>query len=275
MGGAYTALADDVNALYYNPAGLALIGRQSGETSRAEFGFTHTQWLLDSKFDFAGFAQQTRLGTFGLGLIRLGTGNQEARDENRQVLGEYSASDSVYTLGYGKTFEGIGPKGALGLGANLKYLESRIGSDSASTVALDVGAVRRFERVPLSFGLSVLNIGRGMKFIDQRDPLPLAMSVGAAYSLGGLVNLALDVRHEPYDRRTDVGVGTEYAVLPMFMLRAGYASQAARAAQGGPAPLSGLAGGFGLRIGNYRADYTFTPFGYLGNVQRISLGARF
>ncbi len=39
--------------------------------------------------------------------------------------------------------------------------------------------------------------------------------------------------------------------------------------------LSGLGGGFGLKMGKYRADYTFTPFGALGNAQRISLGARF
>ncbi|MFA5138879.1 MAG: hypothetical protein WC728_06550 [Elusimicrobiota bacterium] len=30
-----------------------------------------------------------------------------------------------------------------------------------------------------------------------------------------------------------------------------------------------------LKLGNYRADYTFTPFGELGNAQRFSLGARF
>ncbi|MBI5244470.1 MAG: hypothetical protein HY922_12460, partial [Elusimicrobia bacterium] len=63
--------------------------------------------------------------------------------------------------------------------------------------------------------------------------------------------------------------------LPMFMLRAGYASQAARAASGGSMPLGGFGGGFGLKFGNCRADYTFTPFGELGNVQRISLGVRF
>ncbi len=38
--------------------------------------------------------------------------------------------------------------------------------------------------------------------------------------------------------------------------------------------LTGLGGGSGLKIGKYRADYTFTPFGVLGNAQRISLGAR-
>jgi hypothetical protein len=103
------------------------------------------------------------------------------------------------------------------------------------------------------------------------------LAFGTAYRLGGLLHLAVDVRHEPYDKRTEVGVGTEYALLPVFAVRAGYASQAARtisSTSSSPIGLGGLGGGFGLKLGNYRADYTFTPFGELGNVQRISLGAR-
>ena len=270
MGGAYTALADDVHAVHYNPGGLA-------QLKHREFGFTHTQWLLDSSFDFLGFAQPTRLGALGVAMSRLDTGNQDARDANRRAIGGFSASDSVYTIGLSRNLgRGVFSLGALNLGVNAKFLESRIGSDSASTFALDLGAVHRFDGLPMSLGLSVLNMGQGMKFIDQRDPLPLTVALGGAYRLGGLLHLALDVRYEPNDRKTEVGVGTEYAVLPMFAVRAGYASQVVRSIGSGSAsPLSGLAGGFGLKLGNYRADYTFTPFGDLGNVQRVSLGARF
>ncbi|MEK9145167.1 MAG: PorV/PorQ family protein, partial [Elusimicrobiota bacterium] len=272
MGGAYAALSDDVHAMHYNPGGLPLLDRR-------ELGFTHTQWLLDSQFDFLGFAQPTRLGMLGLAMTRLGTGSQEARDANRQATGGFSASDSAYSLGIGRKLgHGVMGYGSLSLGANVKYLQSRIGSDSASTFAMDMGAVHRLNALPLSFGFSVLNLGQGMRFISQRDPLPLTLTFGTAYRLGGLLHLAVDVRHEPYDKRTEVGVGTEYALLPVFAVRAGYASQAARAigsASSSPIGLGGLGGGFGLKLGNYRAVYTFTPFGELGNVQRISLGARF
>ncbi len=63
-------------------------------------------------------------------------------------------------------------------------------------------------------------------------------------------------------------------MLPGFAVRAGYMSNAREAGRGGLTPLAGLGGGFGLKLGNYRADYTFTPFGELGNVQRLSLGMR-
>lgn len=263
MGGAYTAVADDVNALYYNPGGLPNIGRR-------ELGATHAEWLLGSKFDFLGFAQPTMHGTFGLGVTRLTSGGFQERDASRRQTGGFEAMDTAYTLGYGRKLAHALPGGRTNAGVNVKYLESRIGSDTASTLALDLGTVHQFDARPLSVGFSVLNLGRGMRFIDQVDPLPLTVSAGASYRLSGVLNLALDVRHEPYDRRSDVGIGTEYAFLSGFFLRAGYASL-------GPAsgsPLGGLGGGFGVRMSRYRADYTFTPFGALGSTQRVSLGAR-
>ncbi|MFA6094003.1 MAG: PorV/PorQ family protein [Elusimicrobiota bacterium] len=270
MGGAYTALADDINAIHYNPGGLAGLGKR-------ELGFTHTQWVLDSQFDFVGFGQPTKFGTLGVSFARLATGKQEARSADRQLTGGFEAADSVYTLGCGRMLEGASPWGSLGFGVNAKYLESSIGSDKASTFAADLGAVHRFEGRPLSLGVSVLNMGQGMKFLDQRDPLPLTVSVGGAYRLAGVLGIALDVRHEPNDKSWDVGVGTEYSLFQGFALRAGYASAAVagRSSKSGAMGLSGLGGGFGIKMRSYRADYTFTPFGELGNVQRISLGARF
>ena len=133
---------------------------------------------------------------------------------------------------------------------------------------MDLGARHQVAGSPLALGVSVVNIGPGMKFLNQRDPLPLTLAVGAAYRLGGVFNLALDVRREVNDKRTEIGIGTEYAVLSSLSLRVGYASQSART--------SGSGGGAGLGINTrrFRADYTFTPFGQLGNVQRVSLGAR-
>lgn len=266
MGGAYTAIADDVNALYYNPGGLPLL-------SKREFGATHSQWLLGSKFDFLGYAQPTSVGTFGVGLSRLTNGSIDARAADRSNSGSFQATDTAYTFGFGRSLGDAVPGGRATLGFNVKYLESRIGSDSASTFALDLGAVHRLHSRPLSLGFSVLNIGRGMKFLDQTDPLPLTLSAGASYRLIGALGIALDVRHEPHDKRLEVGVGTEYAIFPSFAVRAGYASIDQPGATA--TPFSGLGGGFGLKLGNYRADYTFTPFGMLGNAQRLSLGARF
>lgn len=264
MGGAYTAVADDVNALYYNPGGLPNIGRR-------ELGATHAQWLLGSKFDFLGFTQPTAKGAFGLGVTRLTSGSLEGRNASRGATAGFEATDTAYTVGYGRKLGNALPGGKTSAGVSVKYLESRVGNYSASTLAFDIGTIHQFDARPLRIGFSLLNLGRGMRFIDQVDPLPLTVSAGASYRLSGVLNLALDVRHEPYERRSDVGIGTEYAFLSGFFLRAGYASLGPNAAS----PLGGLGGGFGVRMARYRADYTFAPFGALGNTQRLSLAARF
>lgn len=263
MGEAYTAVADDVSAMYYNPGGLATL-------SRSELGATHTEWLLGTKFDFIGFARPTRMGTFGVGALRLSSGEIEGRDAERNSVGGFTASDSAYTVSFSRM------AGLIGAGANVKFLQSRIAGYSASTIALDFGARRQFEGSPLSLGFSVLNIGQGMKYLDQRDPLPLTVSIGSAYRLAGVLQLALDVRRNVPDAKTTVGFGTEYALLSSFSVRMGYASAMAQSRTGGTlGGMNGLGGGFGMKLGKYRADYTFTPFGDLGNAQRISLGARF
>jgi hypothetical protein len=263
LGGAYTAVSDDATSLRYNPAGLS-------RAQKRELSATHSEWLLGSRFDFIGYAQPTSHGTFGLGITRLAVGTIEGRDSQRQLSSDFKASDMAYALGYGRGVDDLIPGGKTHLGASVKYIDSKIGSDSASTLALDLGALQRFSARPLDLGVSVLNIGNGIKFLDQTDPLPLTLSLGAAYSLSVALKLALDVRQNIPDERTGVGMGAEYTVFSSFALRAGYASSS-----GADSSLGGLSGGFGLRLADYSADYTFTPFGALGNVQRISLGARF
>src|SRR5690348_6207186 len=56
MGSAFTAQADDVNAIGWNPAGL-------GRMQRSELSATHTEWLSDLRYDFLGAALPTRFGT--------------------------------------------------------------------------------------------------------------------------------------------------------------------------------------------------------------------
>jgi len=270
MGGAYTAMADDVNAIYYNPGGL-------GNLTRRELGATHAQWLLDTKFDFVGYAQPTKRGVFGMGVTRLSAGTFEGRDANRQASSGFEAADTAYTVSYARSLAGLAASGRVALGGNVKLLKSQIGTYSAQTVAFDFGAHYEARSRPVRMGFSVLNLGKGMKFLDQVDPLPLTLAAGAAYRLGGALNLAVDVRREVYDKRTDIGIGTEYALLPSFSVRAGYASQfsQARGSGGGLSAMGGLGAGVGLNLRNWRADYTFSPFGELGNVQRLSLGVRF
>lgn len=77
-------------------------------------------------------------------------------------------------------------------------------------------------------------------------------------------------------RETFENAGTEITPLRFMALRAGYLqSTVANGTSSGFASLGGLGGGFGLKFSSYQLDYVFTPFGELGNTQRLSFGAKF
>ena len=127
MGNAYTAVADDVSAMAWNPAGLARI-------SRPELGATHAELTTDTRYDFVGFAQPTKLGTFGAAANYLSQGTIEGRDVNGAPAAGYTASDEAVNLSFASRMTS-----ALGLGANVKYIRSSIADASAQSYALDLG----------------------------------------------------------------------------------------------------------------------------------------
>ncbi|HBB67598.1 MAG TPA: hypothetical protein DCZ93_09950 [Elusimicrobia bacterium] len=268
MGSAYTALASGVSAMSYNISGISFAGRP-------EVGFSHTSWLMDSNHDFVGVALPLKGGNSpaggnrwvaGLGLTRLSNSSTEVRNADRSVGGSFSAYDQSVSVGLARAL------GRTRLGMGIKYLESSIAGEKAATVAVDMGFSRSLNtRLPLSLGLSVQNLGRGMRYISQRDPLPLSLSAGLSSAIIPGLNLAVDVRRLVYDKQTSVSLGTEYAVFSGLSLRSGYLTRAAATEVKG----GGISAGVGLNIMNASLDYSVTPYGELGNTQKITLKKSF
>lgn len=267
MGGAYTAMADDISALNWNPAGLSRF-------SKRELGAMHAELSDQTRYDFLGYAQPLQKGTLGVGAARLSQGSIQGRDSNGRLTGGFSAADTAITLAYGgKVNE------RLGLGGGIKFVRSDISNASAQTFAVDLGGAYELgARGPgkPSFGVAIQNLGPGMKFLNQSSPLPLTIAVGSAYRLPVGLTLAMDIKRRPFAKSTEISAGTEYAIFSGLALRTGYASNH------GPvsgfsrtSDASGFAAGFGVKAFGYSLDYSMTPFGGLGNAQRVSLGARF
>ncbi|MBI2070714.1 MAG: PorV/PorQ family protein [Elusimicrobia bacterium] len=258
LGGAYTAMAHDATALYWNPAGLSSL-------SKKEISAMHSEWLLGSNFDFLGIGYPSKIGTLGFGVSMLSQPQQEGRDAQGRKTSDFSARDSAFSLALGRR---LSLETRLGLG--LKLIQSRIGAYQGQGFALDLGAMRHLQATPLSFGLAVQNLGPGIKFIEERTKLPLTLSSGLGYHAFGSFVLAADIKYRVYDKKTIWAMGTEYGLGGSFALRAGYSLTEI----GGRNSLSGLGAGFGLKIAQYRLDYSMTPFGELGDTHRVSLGAR-
>lgn len=265
MGGAYTALADDVSSLHWNPAGLGLMEKR-------EFSLMYADLPSELRYNWAGFAQPTKYGTLGLAAVHLDQGSLAGRDASGRITGGFSASDSAIVMGYGRSW------GGLGLGANVKYLRSAIGGETGQSAAVDLGGQYRLASWGPGrprLGFAVQNLGPGMSLAGQNSSLPLTLSWGAGYVLPMGMTVALDVRHRPNADATEASLGTEYAILSNFFLRAGYASSHGPATGSAKVnDLSGFAAGFGVRVRSLSLDYSLTPYGGLGNSQRVSLGAR-
>ena len=262
MGSAYTAAATGADALHYNPAGLA-------GTKSYELAFSHANWLLGSQHDFMGLAFPLKLGgrqlSGGFGLTRLSNAAIEGRSADRSTGGSFSSYDQAVSL----ALAARSGKYSFGLGG--KYIESSIAGVKATAFAVDLGVNRQFNSLPISAGFAVQNLGTPMKYINQSDPLPVSVAAGLMLGIIPGFNVTVDARRLLREKSNTVSVGSDYSVMPGFALRTGYMLGGVTPASG----LSGFTGGVGLNMFQTQVDYSITPFGALGNAQKISLKKKF
>ena len=178
-----TAAANDLSALYWNPAGLAQ------GSARHEVGFQYTVLpLADAQQQWLGFTTQTRNGgTVGISLLREGISNTlNSLDLNRggsfdyDNLKAYTVNDYALTLAYGQRTRWYG--GRISLGGALKVLHRRKADFvSGWGLGLDMGLRINWHRatlgialadVPLSFVAWTFN---SRAFEDQFQDLGLSV----------------------------------------------------------------------------------------------------
>ena len=129
MGEAYTALAQDATALYWNPAGLARLGT-------TQIHLMHNEWLQSLRQEFAGVGHPTPYGTFALGVTALSMDDMELREEvpTADPLGHFSAFDIAVHLGYGRSLPYD-----VDAGVAVKWIYSRLYEESAKGFLFDLG----------------------------------------------------------------------------------------------------------------------------------------
>ena len=269
MGNASCGLTNDISALYYNPAGLSNIENK-------QVGFSHSQWLAGSYVDFAGFAANIKNNAvLGLGVTYLGQDELEGRDENRQLTKPFSASDFAVSFAYSEKLN------QFSRGITVKSIRQNIEEHNASGFALDMGGQYYTPIKNLKAGLAIKNLGPDMKFISESYKLPLTISMGFGYSISG-VNLAFDVNQLVNEGRTDICLGTEYIPVNSLSLRLGYNKALFESISSGFRDLDeqGISSGIGAGVGinflnSYSMDYSFLPYGELGNTHRMSIITKF
>ena len=265
MSSAGAASAMGISALTYNPAGLASMGK-------GEAVLSHSAWYLGSAHDFVGggFSLPGSEGwKMGLSLARLSSGNMEGRSASRSRTGGYSAYDQAVSLGLARQY------GLYSVGGAVKYIESSIAGVKGTGYAVDMGIKRGLRGLPVSVGVAVQNLGPGIRYISQRDQLPLSVSAGIMFMPVAGFMLNFDARRYVYDKYTAYSVGTEYALfggpgaMTGLSLRGGLNGGAGQSAAGA------FTAGAGIKLMNADLDYAMSPFGELGSTQKLSLKKKF
>jgi len=292
MGGAFTAISDDITAMYWNPGGTANINSN-------EAFFNHSTLYADVGFDYAALASHlTGFGTIGAFVSVLSMNEMKVRTEAQpEGTGEFfDAGALVIGLNYSRFLTED-----FSIGFNVKYINEFIWHMSATGIGIDVGTIYKVHILnELRIAASISNFGTKMQ-LSGRDvtrimssgagggnlvnsnlelekfDLPLLFRVGLSDDIiknaDNRVTIAVDAVH-PNDHTEFINSGLEYAWNEMIYVRGGYNSLFEKDSE------KGLTLGVGLhyRIADLikiKVDYAYQDFGRLNNVQYISLGINF
>lgn len=264
LGGAYTALADDANAVYWNPAGLARLEKREVAASHAELG-------QETRHNFLAYAHPTGPVTVAGALTYQSYGAITARDATGRAAGSYEASDAAFAFAVARKTAFVDA------GVSVKYVRSSIAGTEAQGAALDAGLRRELAAGSgkVVLGAALRNLGPGLKFQDRRDDLPLRSALGVAYRFERGHAVAAEFQNSPRGAGSEGGVGGEFKAYEGVFLRLGYTTKSAAVAGTGFDAARGLTLGLGLRRERFSLDYAAQAAGELGSTHRFTLSARF
>lgn len=258
MGGAYTALADDASGPQYNAAGAAWVRNKEAMAS-------YIDYLEGIRYGYIGYLQPLNANsTLGLAFGYLDSGSIDRTDVAGTDIGTFSSTQSLVLLTYARAF---GSK--FSLGTNLKLFQQKIEDEKSSGYAFDLGTMYKIKPY-FNLGLAVQNIGPGVTFVQDKDPLPLTIKFGALYMfMEDTLNISGDAKYQPKeDSKITESVGAEYWVSRNFALRAGYDTASISDIEN----FTGVSAGMGFKVSGLNLNYAWMPYGILGDTHRITLG---
>lgn len=273
LGGSFVTNSDDVNVLFYNPAGMNFL-----ENSPVSFSFV--KHLLDINLFSLSFSTELEdLGRFGTSVKYINYGSFDEADEFGTRTGEFNAGELAFAVGYAGYFEEN-----FYYGANAKVIYSSIADRSSSAVAFDLGVHYTFPSEQINIAAAVLNLGTQLSsYIDTDEDLPIDIVVGVSKRLENLpVRISLDFhrlnkeRDDFLQRFKGFTVGAEFYLSKVFTLQLGYDNE--RRSELKIGTTSGIAGfnaGLGILISDYQFHYGYSSLGLVGAMHRVSLSTAF
>ncbi len=266
MGSAFTGVADDATAVFWNPGGLVnVLGN--------EVSLNHVAWAADTKLSTAvvAFNPRTIPGTFALSVRSFWMDPQLERTAHLpEGTGRtFDAGSTSFGLSYARFFTD-----KFSAGVTLNYLHMGLAETAVNTGSFDFGIMYRIGIKDLKLGMTIQNLGGKYQFDERESKLPMTFKVGVSFNAFKNENQALLVALEfahPSDNVEHANAGVEYSLNNMFFARGGYHLNY---------DSDGAAFGFGAAIPTgettrIQADYSGVDMGPLGLLHRLSMTVMF
>ena len=288
LGGAYTALANDVTAGYWNPAGLARM-------LYPQVALMHYERFAGLvNYDYGSVAMLVGSSTsLAFSLIRLGVDNiPNTQNAGLDVNGNplppgdlqnfsridpskvtyFNAADWAFYVSYAKK-----STENFSYGANLKIIQREVGDVSATGIGFDIAA-QYLVGDKFALGANFQDVTTTLVAWSNgtNELIAPTMKLGSAYfieAFGGRLAPAMDFDIRFENRRSasnahlggisfDVHNGLEFDFKNLVALRLGHSD------------IGEFNFGAGVHLPKFNIDYTFSKFDaaeQLGNTHRISL----
>ncbi|HTC20263.1 MAG TPA: PorV/PorQ family protein [bacterium] len=263
MGGAGVAVADDVNALGVNPAGL-------GQLNDNEASVMYNSWFQGTAVEQGQAAIKTGPGFLGVGIDYLNLGSVDSFT----LSGGSPVANGVLqpSAWMGQAAYGLEAEEGFYLGAAAKILQDNLTpGDSQTGFAMDLGALWAVPQTNLKVGMSVLNMGS-----FDSGATPDEWDLGLSYSGFFDPENRYLVTGEVSTYLNDFGagwlaVGAEYRWHDLLAVRVGQRLEDTAGLSG----WSGLSAGVGVDYAKLELDFAFSTQADLGSTSEVSLLARF
>lgn len=200
-----TGIADDINAVYWNPAGLGYFdyypeANEYDEPINKPFNqvaLAFSPWLPQFHADlyysngtYGRFIEKLN-GTVAINLILMNLGEFQYTDINGNAQGTFTSTEFAIGASYGTMIAED-----LAAGITVRYIQSNLTATSNSSKNAGRGISAGFDLAMLwkpthlgpvedrlSLGFNLQNVGPKMTYINESDPLPTTLRLGFGFKV--------------------------------------------------------------------------------------------
>ncbi len=262
IGGAQVAVAEGASSLGFNPAGIMGVGDIG-------VGLSYTSWFANIQHSFAGIVKNIPgFGAVGISVVTLTTDDMiETTPQFPEGTGRvFRASDYAFGIAYARQVTEL-----FRVGINGKIIQSYLFNTEAgaSSFAFDIGTLYDIPVLRSHIGVSLTNIGKDVKFLQETYSLPTALRFGV---LVDVINTADEkfISTLQISRLNDAdeqyNLGMEYVFNNLISLRGGWKFSYDQ---------EDVTGGFGIKFNSFgfdsRVDYGYNNFKLLPGTHSFTL----